>query len=78
MFLTFNVLQHCYCRNKANGQKRNLAAFQVIVTRFPKFNVVSQYWQNENTKVRRKLLFFNCIIMQMGGRTKFKFGENAF
>ena len=46
--------------------------------KFPKDNLLSQYWQNDNTKVKGKLLvILNCNVLETGRRRNFKFGENA-
>ena len=39
---------------------------------------MSQYWQNGNTEVRRKLLILNCNILKTSRRKKFTFGDNVF
>ena len=46
-----------------------MAAFQVIQANFPKVNLLSQYWQNGNARIKQDILLtLNCKYLKNGMR----------
>ena len=74
------------CHDKAEGggggggggQSRKSTAFQVNVASFPKVVLSAQYWQNNNSQVREKLVILSCNILKTAKRRNFKPNENIF